>query len=337
MGLAIGLPAGLALLAWEIAARGGFKLGSTGVPPWVLIELLSTVAALGLIAGAFAQSAQRRADGWQDFIGPSPFLLGAAQQASVLALGLPVSALLTSLKVDSASAAYTLLLIPVYLATYFGLVQLLGVGRGAMTWRDVLRPRHLAPDPEEWTSATLAARLGWRPPASRLRQWVRGPLGDFLLAASMLIPVMVVTGLTNLVLLTVLGLDSKDLQTEVPLHPTVLDQVIAFISVAVLIPIGEEVFFRGYATNAWGRSLGRSSAIIRAGLFFAFIHVINTQNTDLGTSARVALFNFGARVPVALALCWIYLRRRSLVASMSLHGCYNGLIVLISMLATYPG
>ncbi len=120
------------------------------------------------------------------------------------------------------------------------------------------------------------------------------------------------------------------------MHPSAVDGVITFISIAILIPIGEEVFFRGYVTNAWARSLSRPSALLRAGLFFAFIHVINTTNTDFGTSLRVAAFNFGARVPVALALCWIYMRRRSLIASISLHGCYNGLIVLISFLATYP-
>jgi membrane protease YdiL (CAAX protease family) len=192
---------------------------------------------------------------------------------------------------------------------------------------------------EDWTSASLAARLGWRPGTSRLRRWMRGGLGDFLLAASMLIPVMLASGLTNFVLLAVLGLQQTDLQSDVPTSsPSVLDEVVIFIAVAVLVPIGEEVFFRGYSTNAWGRSLSRNSAILRAGLFFAFIHVINTSNTDFWTASRAALFNFGARVPVALALCWIYMNRRSLIASASLHSLYNGLIVLIALWASgYTG
>jgi membrane protease YdiL (CAAX protease family) len=104
--------------------------------------------------------------------------------------------------------------------------------------------------------------------------------------------------------------------------------------VAVIAPAGEEVFFRGFTTNAWGRSIGRNSAILRASLFFAFIHILNTvgASTDASVSWRVALFNFGARVPVAFALTWLYMRRRSILASGTLHAAYNGLITLISFL-----
>jgi membrane protease YdiL (CAAX protease family) len=105
-----------------------------------------------------------------------------------------------------------------------------------------------------------------------------------------------------------------------------------FVAIAALVPLGEETFFRGYATNAWGRSLGRNSTILRASLFFAFVHVINTASTDASISWRVAIFNFGARVPVAFALTWLYMRRRSILASGTLHAGYNGLITLISFL-----
>jgi membrane protease YdiL (CAAX protease family) len=330
LGLLLGLPAGLLILAFEIATRGGFRLQHTPIPPWAIVEIVSIVATLGLIAAAYAQAAQRRADGWRDFAGPSPFLLGAAQQATVLALGIPVASLLDQMNVNTDTAVGTLILVPVYLASYFGLVHFLGVRTGAMTWRDILHPRRLAPDLDDWTETRFATERGFRPATSRLRAWLRGGLGDLLIAAALLIPVMVATGLTNSALLAVLGLHSSDLQSDVPMNPTSIDRLITFVSLAVLIPIGEEVFFRGYSTNAWGRSLRPASALTRAALFFAFVHVVNTQNTDILVSIRAATFNFGARVPVALALCWIYMRRGSLVASASLHGLYNGLIVLIA-------
>jgi membrane protease YdiL (CAAX protease family) len=335
LGLILGLPAGLVLLAFEIAARGGFKLVASPLTVGVLLEFVGIVAALGLIAAALAQSGQRRADGWQDFVGPSPFLVGAAQYASVFALSLPAVALMNWSGIKSSSAVATLLLMPIYLATYVGLVHLLGVRTGALTWSDIIHPKRFSPDPEDWTSRSLRERLGWRPRTSRLRTWLRGPLGDFLLAASMLIPVMFASGLTNVVLLTVLGLNGSDIQSDVPTHPSATDVVMIFVAFAILVPIGEEILFRGYSTNAWARSLNGNSALIRAALFFAFVHVINTDSTDAWTSLRVAVDNFGARVPVAIALCWIYMRRRSLVASASLHGCYNGLIVLISAWATF--
>ncbi len=330
MGLALGLPAGLALLAYDVASSSGFRFGSTSIAPTVLLELVSLVAALGLIAAAMAQTEQRRADGWRDFAGPSPFLLLAAQQASVFAVGLPVAALLRSANITTDSAAGLAAVVPVYLLTYFGLVHLLGVRPGAMTWRDIIHPRRLAPDPTEWTAASLPARSAWQPQISRLRRWMRGSLGDFLLAACFLIPVTMASGITNFTLLTVLGLHQTDLQSEVPMARTIVDNVIVFVAVAICIPIGEEVFFRGYVTNAWARSLSWNSALLRAGLFFAFVHVVNTDNADVWTALRAAAFNFGARIPVALALCWIYMRRRSLVASISLHGLFNGLIVLLT-------
>ena len=332
VGLVVGLPAGLLLLAYAIGIRSGFELSAAPVAPWVVVEAVSAVAALGLIAGAAAQASQRRADGWRDFTGPSPFLLGAAQQATVLALALPIAALLTSLEVDPDSATGLAVLVPAYLVSYFGLVHLLGVRTGAMTWRDILHPRHLAPDIDDWTDARLAVERGSRRAASRLRGWLRGPLGDFLLAIALVLPVLFATGLMNLALVAVLRLDSSELQSEVPLYRSLTDQILVFLAVAVLLPIGEEVFFRGYCTNAWGRSLSPTSALLRAALFFAFVHVANTQNTDLLTSLRAGAFNFGARVPVALALTWLYMRRRSLVASASLHGAYNGLIVLITFI-----
>jgi membrane protease YdiL (CAAX protease family) len=334
LGLVVGLPAGLAMLALELGARGGIKVGSESIPSWTILEVVSALAAIGLIAAGAYQGAQRRADGWRDFAGPSPFLLMAAQQATVAAIGIPISLVLSNLKVDMDSAYALLAVVPLYLVVYFGLVHFLVVRPGAMTWRDILRPARLAPEPGDWSAESLAERLGWRRPATRLRAWLRGSLGDFLLAASVVIPVLIATGLTNVVLIAALGLNGNEVQSDVPMHPTTVEKLLTIVMIAILIPIGEEVFFRGYATNAWGRSLSRSSALLRAGLFFAFVHVINTQNTDAWTSLRAATFNFGARIPVALALCWLYMRRRSLVASVSLHGLYNGLIVVISFLVT---
>ena len=70
---------------------------------------------------------------------------------------------------------------------------------------------------------------------------------------------------------------------------------------------------------------------MRSSLFFAFIHVLNTSTTDPALFWRIALFNFGARIPVAFVLTWLYMRRRSILASGMLHASYNGLITLLSL------
>ena len=334
-GLVLGVPGLLALLFLEAAPRAGWKLGLAELPAWILVEAVCVVAAAGLAFAAIAQSRQRREDGWQDYVGPSPFLLMAVLLAVVTGVTLPLARGLTAAGVDADSAAGTMLLLLVYLGTYLGLVHLLAVRPGSLSWRDVVRPRHLAPAPDDWASATPEMTLGGAI-ATPARRWssriAQGSIGDILLALAMLLPVLFASGVLNQALAFVLGLTSRDLSPPVPTSTTGLDPWMTLFAVAVIVPVGEEVFFRGFATNAWGRSLARNSAILRAALFFAFIHILNVSSTEPGLALRMAAFNFGARIPVAIALTWLYFRRRSILATGTLHASYNGLIQLLSML-----
>jgi membrane protease YdiL (CAAX protease family) len=336
VGLALGLPGILAFLFLEVAPRAGWKLGIGATAGWILVETICAIAAIGLIVAAVAQSRQRRADGWRDYAGPSPFLVMGALLAVVTGFGLPLQEALKGAGVDPNSAQGVLLLLLVYLAAYIGLVHFLAVRPGALTWRDIVRPGRLAPDPDDWNSSTPPPNPGFGlAPGPNLRTRVSsGRVGDILMPLAMLLPIVVASSIVNQTLLLVLGLHASDLSSPVSSSSSGADAWIAVFAVAVVVPIGEEVFFRGFAANAWGRSLGRSSAILRAALFFAFIHVINVSNTDPGLALRAAAFNFGARIPVAIALTWLYYRRRSLLASGTLHGAFNGLIQLVSMLAS---
>ena len=107
------------------------------------------------------------------------------------------------------------------------------------------------------------------------------------------------------------------------------------ISAAILAPIGEELFFRGFATTAWFARLGAATpAIIRGALFFAFVHVL-TQLDDVVRrwASQRALFSFVALLPVGLALGWVFLSRRSLYAAIGLHAAFNGIQVVLAFLA----
>jgi membrane protease YdiL (CAAX protease family) len=336
-GLALGLPGLLALLFLEVAPRTGWKLGLAAAPAWILVESICAAAAIGLTVSAIAQSRQRRADGWRDYAGPSPFLVVAALLAVVTGVSLPIAGVLRTAGVDMDAAPGTLLLLLVYLGAYLGLVHFLAVRQGSLTWRDIMRPTHLAPDPDDWASVAPATAFGEvaAPPTRGWRSRVAGgPIGDILLALAMLPAVLFASSILNQVLLLFLGMKVSDLYSPVPGPATGLDPWITLFAAAVIVPIGEEVFFRGFATNAWGRSLGRGSAILRAALFFAFIHVFNVTSTDPGIAMRAAAFNFGARIPVAIALTWLYFRRRSIVASGTLHASFNGLIQLVAILTS---
>jgi membrane protease YdiL (CAAX protease family) len=338
----------LALLFLLLAPRTGWKLGLAALPAWILVESVCAVAAVGLVVAAVAQSRQRRADGWQDYAGPSPFLVMPALLAVVTGLGLPIERSLTGAGLDTDSGLGTLLLLLVYLGAYVGFVHFLTVRPGAMTWRDILRPKRIAPDPDDWQSATPVPEFRGPPglPLSgnsdrtspdRLSAGSRSRVGrerivDILLPVAMLLPLVIASSIANQALLLVLGLKMRDLTSPLPTSGLGLDPWITLFAVAIVVPIGEEIFFRGFATNAWGRSLGRDSAILRAALFFAFIHVLNVSNTDPGLALRAGVFNFAARVPVTVALTWLYFRRRSILASGTLHASFNGLIQLLSMM-----
>ena len=51
------------------------------------------------------------------------------------------------------------------------------------------------------------------------------------------------------------------------------------LGAAIIAPIGEELFFRGFALTAWARDLGVRTAIIRSALLFALVHIANIQST----------------------------------------------------------
>ena len=106
------------------------------------------------------------------------------------------------------------------------------------------------------------------------------------------------------------------------------------VSAAILAPIGEELFFRGFATTAWARALGPAAAIVRGAVFFAFAHVLTLFDASFETGAQRALFSFLALLPVAVALGWVFLRRRSLYAAIGLHGAFNGIQLLLLLAAT---
>ena len=110
-----------------------------------------------------------------------------------------------------------------------------------------------------------------------------------------------------------------------PLAGDPLGRLLNLLSAAVIAPISEEIFFRGYATTAWERGVGRKGAIVRSALFFALVHVLTVGGATFDEAVQRAVFAFVIRMPVGVGLAWIFLSRRSLYASIALHAVYNGL------------
>jgi membrane protease YdiL (CAAX protease family) len=96
------------------------------------------------------------------------------------------------------------------------------------------------------------------------------------------------------------------------------------VSGVIIAPLGEELFYRGFATTAWVRGMGARGGIIRGALLFSVAHVLT-----LSGSPSDAVIAFLTRLPVALALGIIFVRRGSLASSFGLHAMFNAIPLIL--------
>ena len=291
---------GLYLVAWGLVVAGlgaifvALAVGG-GSGPAVAFVIGLAALGLGLAAGAGSQALQRRADG-SVYAGPSPVAVFVAAFLLTLVVGFAVGALNILPEGPLATLASVLISATVSL----GLVAVVVVGSGALDWRDMgLR----LPGPGE---GSLLADVAW--------------------GIALAVPALFGAAFLAAILIALLGV-----APTAPLPPA-RDPggiLVNLLVAAVLAPLWEELFFRGFATTAWARTAGPRAAIIRGAVFFALIHVITLAGSDFGTAIRIALIAFVIRLPVGLVLGWVFLRRRTLVAPIALHATYNAIPVLL--------
>ena len=184
--------------------------------------------------------------------------------------------------------------------------------------------------------------FGFRPHALGLRDlripipWTRGRLAtDAGIGLGLGLLTALAVGLWGGVLALLLGTQPPNL---VPTMSTWLDVVLVALATCVLIPFGEELFFRGYNIPAWLDDLGARSALLRSTAFFALVHIINilTPQSTAGAvdGLKQALIEVLVIAPVGLVLGWLFIRR-GLMASFAAHAGFN-LFAVIALLLV-PG
>lgn len=154
--------------------------------------------------------------------------------------------------------------------------------------------------------------------AASLRQVVIGLFaGVFIWAAAQVLAGVLVT------ILRMLGLNPEG-QQEVTSIASQLPLPIAIVTIAVLAPIAEELFFRGFVFNAWEREYGTRSALIGAALLFGLAHVPG------GTPLAVVIV-----LLLGVVLTAVYAWTRNLATTIGIHAAFN----LASVLALFliPG
>jgi membrane protease YdiL (CAAX protease family) len=122
-------------------------------------------------------------------------------------------------------------------------------------------------------------------------------------------------------------------EAPLPATGTTIGLIVQLIAGAVIAPIAEETVFRGFAISAWRRTVGDNGALVRASLLFALAHVLTVSGDSFGQVAGLIVVGFAARLPVAFALGWLFLRRGSIWAPIGLHMAFNGVLLIIGELA----
>ena len=295
---------GLFVVGWIAAILGGVAtfVGLAAAPSTAKVVLLFgglIVLSIGLLAGAGSQAMERRARG-AAFTGPSPFLAFAASVPIALALASFVAIPFLAVGADPQGPLAALVQVSATAVVYLIIVRLLVVDHGALSWREMGIGR-----PDRSAVAALS--------------------GGALYA----VPAVFATAAVGLLLSGLLPLPPAPLPIGTD-APGIVANILAAVVVA---PLGEEIFFRGYATTAWARGAGARQALVRGTLFFAFVHVLGVTGATAGEAVGAAATAFLARLPISFLLGWIYLRRGSLWASIGLHSSFNLILVLLAVLA----
>jgi membrane protease YdiL (CAAX protease family) len=286
---------GLYLVAWLLSVGGLVLLVLAGMAAVDIIRiglLIGGFVALsaGLAAAAGYQVLARRQRDPARYRGPSPVLIFGI----VLTLANAVGVTLIGLGLDIETPIGIAIVLAVQMATYFLLLWLLVVRTGALAVSDfdLGRPRHLA-------------RL----------------VGDFLFGVGVMVPTTVVILIVTAIVFGLLGVQPPEV-VPTPRLPAEL-ALIALLAV-VVVPVGEEIFFRGFALTAWLRDLGERAALSRSAIFFAVVHIVGVRVATFDEGLRQSLGVVLIILPVAVVLGLLF-TRRGLMAAIGAHVVYNGI------------
>ena len=300
---------GLYLAAWVLSGTGavlalliGFQASSetAGLVLFIIGAVLLTV---GLAAGAGSQILERRGRRPESYRGPAPVLVFFAYFFALALIG--VTLVWTGLA--DPDVPFGFISIGLFQVVGYAVVVWLFVVRsGALSWRE----------------------MGWPTWSGR---GLRPSLRAIGTAIAVVLPATLGILIFSGVLATILGVEAPDV---LPAVETSFEALLVAAAAAVIIPIGEELFFRGFALTAWLRDLGARPAIIRSSLFFALIHIVNIGATDFAEGAAQALLQTAAILPLALLLGWLFVRH-GMAAAIGGHITYNSVLLFLLLLSSY--
>lgn len=133
--------------------------------------------------------------------------------------------------------------------------------------------------------------------------------------------VLIILSIIIVVVQTYVGIGVSNTKTEsLQRDLSLISILIAFGSAAIVSPIYEEIFYRGFLYRFFQERFGVGIGMIVSAGIFTLAH-LPTTNT--------LLVNFAS----GLVFAWVYERTNSIYSSMVIHGTFNGLAVLLTALA----
>jgi membrane protease YdiL (CAAX protease family) len=303
-----GRPApGLYLVAWVLSV-GGVVLMFLGpmafsdIGRTVLIIVGALALTMGLAFAAGYQIVARRDRQPDHYRGPAPLLVfGVVLAASSVLSGL----LLGSGLMDPDEPVGFLASLSIVASAYAVAVWLFVVRSDALSWREMRWPVR---------------------GSSSTGQILRGVGFSAAVMLPLTIAILVFGGL----LATLLGVEAPDV---LPTPGSSIEALAIALAAAVVAPIGEELFFRGFALTAWRRDLGIRAAIVRSSVFFAVVHIVNITSTSFAEGAGQALLQTAVILPLGVVLGWLFVRH-GMIGSITGHITYNSFLLFLLLLST---
>jgi membrane protease YdiL (CAAX protease family) len=284
-----------------------------GIGPAMLALVLIGIGGIALSgASALQRSVDTPVAGWR---GPGPLAIFWTAITWALLAQMLISALLSALGVATALTTPLGVLVLVTasnLATVLA-IGLVVVGSGAVRWRDLIL-------------ATSASSPSTLPQPDRRGGFV----GDLFWGVALALPILTAAGLLATLVMNVTGLSAP---VVLPPAMSAVDVATNALTAGLIAPIGEELLYRGVIAQAWARQSSARRAILFSAIVFAFAHTLAVVGTSVGDGVSLAAVAFVVRLPLGVALGWLWIRRRSLLATIALHSAYNLVIVAIVALS----
>lgn len=133
--------------------------------------------------------------------------------------------------------------------------------------------------------------------------------------------ILIIASIGLVVVMSFAGIGTENSKTEsLQSQMTLLNFAIGFVSAAIISPIYEEIFYRGFLYRFFSSRYGILSGMLISSVIFTVVH-IPTFNT--------LPVNFVS----GLIFSWVYQKTGSVIPCILIHGIFNGIAIILTAFA----